>query len=557
MPEPIDVFISYKREERPLTNAALRALRRAGYTAITDLNIGRNTDFGKAIDRMIRIARLTVVLWTGASAKSDWVTQEAKLAYDLEKAGKGNHYLGVLVEDVALDIQVDLRGKQMLDLSAEGLTEANIARLVAEVQEILHPPEAVSEETAREASEDATADLALFETARQLDTASAYQLYLSNFPKGHFARDAARELRTFSRWYLSPFRRGNVSKTIAAAGVVVGVAGAAAALRDPVVVGVSEDVHAQATQDLAAARGLVAELRSDTEATARATDTLEARVRSLADDLAEATSARDAALEAVEQFRSDALRVPDLEDRIRTLEGDLAAFEREAADRLAEDAPPPAASEDDPEPESDDTSPSTAFEFAPPLRFLPELRSLPRLSRPARSYTSFEQLPFDLFLAAGEPVERHGKWSVHANESRTLCWIASAPIREEFTREGRSVSAQRGEPLFVAAVAESAPRPKWLIALTGGFPFLETRPVEVEIGTTILPFTGVGEWARTAEDPDNGMAVYSLYGEAQLQNRTYDVRSTSLRGTEVLDTYSADGFDTAWDTMVRLCDFES
>ncbi|MEL6204858.1 MAG: toll/interleukin-1 receptor domain-containing protein [Pseudomonadota bacterium] len=122
MPEPIDVFISYKREERPLTNAVLRALRRAGYTAITDLNIGRNTDFGKAIDRMIRTARLTVVLWTGASAKSDWVTQEAKLAYDLEKAGKGNHYLGVLVQDVALDIQVDLRGKQMLDLSAEGLS---------------------------------------------------------------------------------------------------------------------------------------------------------------------------------------------------------------------------------------------------------------------------------------------------------------------------------------------------------------------------------------------------------------------------------------------------
>ena len=63
-PQDIDVFISYKREERALADRVSAALTAQGYTAAYDVHIESGEHFGDAIDRRIRDARLVVVLWT-------------------------------------------------------------------------------------------------------------------------------------------------------------------------------------------------------------------------------------------------------------------------------------------------------------------------------------------------------------------------------------------------------------------------------------------------------------------------------------------------------------
>ncbi|MEX0351191.1 MAG: toll/interleukin-1 receptor domain-containing protein [Paracoccaceae bacterium] len=83
MTQQIDVFISYKREEQPLAEQIANALKASGYSQTSDLNLKTSEHFGDAIDRMIRAAKLVLVLWTPESAKSDWAKSEARLGAEL------------------------------------------------------------------------------------------------------------------------------------------------------------------------------------------------------------------------------------------------------------------------------------------------------------------------------------------------------------------------------------------------------------------------------------------------------------------------------------------
>ena len=82
-PQDIDVFISYKREERALADRVSAALTARGYTVVSDLDISTGVTFGDAIEQMIHDARLVVVLWTDTAAASEWVRAEAQLAHNL------------------------------------------------------------------------------------------------------------------------------------------------------------------------------------------------------------------------------------------------------------------------------------------------------------------------------------------------------------------------------------------------------------------------------------------------------------------------------------------
>ena len=163
MSDQIDVFISYKLDERPLAETVMRALRDAGYVAVTNFNIFNSQEFGDAIDKMIREARLTLALWTAKSAALTWVCKEVKLALDLEKAGKTNLYLGVMVEDVSIDLPVYLRELQMVDATQGGLTPEALAEIVTAVQERLGRPRSRSSEAVEVTSSRAMDEFQLYE----------------------------------------------------------------------------------------------------------------------------------------------------------------------------------------------------------------------------------------------------------------------------------------------------------------------------------------------------------------------------------------------------------
>lgn len=243
MTSRIDVFISYKREQRALSEQVKRKLIQAGYTAVTDLNISNNEDFGDAIDTMIRTAKLTLVLWTKASAASDWVRKEARLARDLEKAGKRNKYLGVMVEDVDLDMPADLRGLQMVDVHDSGLDQSGMVRLLEAVRDILGTELQQNIQTAEASSVALAEEWQLYDLARSINVAESYKRYLERYPNGEFASDASRQLGMFT-WYLHPFRRGNIPNTLAAMGIVGTIAATIwGASRDPIVLGIEPVVH--------------------------------------------------------------------------------------------------------------------------------------------------------------------------------------------------------------------------------------------------------------------------------------------------------------------------
>ncbi len=279
-----DIFISYKREERELAQQVERALIDAGFVTVTDRNIAKNVEFGSAIDRMIRTARLTLVLWTQASATSEWVCQEARLARDLEQDGRPNKYLGVLLENVSLDIEVDLRGKQMLDLSQTGLTDQAITEILDAVKTLLGTPTQANLAHSKSSSSDKSDELQFYTLAHSMNIASGYEKYLDLYPNGDYAEDARRGLARAKKWYLHPFRRGNLSNTIAALAVIAMVGTGIYTANQPpqIITGISPTKYDSLAATLQKERAAhSAQIAAKETAVAKAQDALTAAKRQL------------------------------------------------------------------------------------------------------------------------------------------------------------------------------------------------------------------------------------------------------------------------------------
>lgn len=77
-----DVFISYKREDRALTEALAAELNAAGRSVWFDAALVAGAAFGQVIKREIDSAQAALVIWSESSAASEWVYAEAKYAAD-------------------------------------------------------------------------------------------------------------------------------------------------------------------------------------------------------------------------------------------------------------------------------------------------------------------------------------------------------------------------------------------------------------------------------------------------------------------------------------------
>lgn len=326
MTQIADIFISYKREERGLADRMARALIDAGFTTVPDRNIAKNETFGDAIDSMIRGGRLTLVLWTHASAGSEWVRNEARLARDLKNSGKANEFLGIMVEkNVGIELPVDLRNLQMVDISDRGLTAETIGEVTSEVVALLGH---TSDTTADQAEQNSTAlsdELQLFDYAHSLNVTSGYEMYLERYPTGRFAPEARRALHMARAWYLHPFRRGSMANTIAALSVAVGLAGliwGASAERETVI-GVPREDHAALqkrlsgveqerdkalTANTTAAKAMQQATRKRSEAEGKARDSA-AKAAKAAEDRDKALSDKAAAEAAAKTARQTADRL--------------------------------------------------------------------------------------------------------------------------------------------------------------------------------------------------------------------------------------------------------
>lgn len=80
-----DIFISYSKAERTLTEALARELEAVGYSVWWDTNLIAGESYQKVIVRELEEARAVIVIWTPSSTQSEWVYSEANRAARQEK----------------------------------------------------------------------------------------------------------------------------------------------------------------------------------------------------------------------------------------------------------------------------------------------------------------------------------------------------------------------------------------------------------------------------------------------------------------------------------------
>lgn len=77
-----DVFISYKREQRPHCARIAEKLRALGLDVWFDAKLESGTSFDSEIESKIRAAKAVLVLWSPEAAKSAWVRNEATIGLE-------------------------------------------------------------------------------------------------------------------------------------------------------------------------------------------------------------------------------------------------------------------------------------------------------------------------------------------------------------------------------------------------------------------------------------------------------------------------------------------
>ncbi|MFL6849798.1 MAG: TIR domain-containing protein [Sphingomicrobium sp.] len=75
-----DVFVSYARSDEPEAVRIAEALRSRGYQVWRDDEIPGHGTFGKVIEENLSSAKAVLVVWSAASAQSDWVRAESDRA---------------------------------------------------------------------------------------------------------------------------------------------------------------------------------------------------------------------------------------------------------------------------------------------------------------------------------------------------------------------------------------------------------------------------------------------------------------------------------------------
>jgi hypothetical protein len=80
-----DVFISYSKSRRALTQALARHLEAEGFSVWWDTDLLPADNFRAEIDRQLELATAVVIVWTPESVKSEWVCAEADRAHEQRK----------------------------------------------------------------------------------------------------------------------------------------------------------------------------------------------------------------------------------------------------------------------------------------------------------------------------------------------------------------------------------------------------------------------------------------------------------------------------------------
>lgn len=138
-------------------------------------------------------------------------------------------------------------------------------------------------------------------------------------------------------------------------------------------------------------------------------------------------------------------------------------------------------------------------------------------------------------------------WSVFVEDDPTECWGVSSPKSSANTRDGRTVSVQRGDILLFVTFRPGAGA-AGEVSFTGGYPFAKGSTVSVEVGGSSFELFTEGEWAWPASPEDDSKLVTALKRGSEA---VFTAQST--RGTQTADTFSLMGFTAAMEEAEKRC----
>ncbi len=148
-----------------------------------------------------------------------------------------------------------------------------------------------------------------------------------------------------------------------------------------------------------------------------------------------------------------------------------------------------------------------------------------------------------------EAVGAHNAWSVYqvGSGAQRVCWIRSAPTRQDARRSGQRVQVNRGET-FLTVAARPGDGVRNEVSTQIGYTFRQNSEVRVDIGSNRFTMFTDGDkaWPNAPADDDRLVDAMRRGAEAVLTG-------VSSRGTTTIDTYSLIGFTAALDQAQGLC----
>jgi hypothetical protein len=184
-----DVFISYKREDRPAAERLARALEQLGFDVWYDFELLSGDQYRHVIKAIIDQCKAAVVLWSRLSVESDFVLDEASYAKDLNKICPARiddvqplpfGFGGVHTDDLrGWNGQMTHEGFQRLLKTLEGK--------VGRAGELGAKPPA--------GFEDARAELEAFKAAAAANNRAALETYIKKWPRGRFRAFAEAQMK--------------------------------------------------------------------------------------------------------------------------------------------------------------------------------------------------------------------------------------------------------------------------------------------------------------------------------------------------------------------------
>jgi hypothetical protein len=129
-----DIFISYSRSDRDRCIAIRDALALLKVGIWFDAGIGAGASFDREIEREIEAAKALLVLWSEASAQSDWVRNEARTGK--ERSG----LIAVQLEPCQLPLEFRSVQAEILPAGAEGSDNPVWLGIVARIGDLLGRP---------------------------------------------------------------------------------------------------------------------------------------------------------------------------------------------------------------------------------------------------------------------------------------------------------------------------------------------------------------------------------------------------------------------------------